>query len=252
MRKVRCTLLLLIATAILPPSCNFQDVRQNCKESKAQYDLTLKTNTIAAYQQFLENFGTCEYNTKARKILDSIFSCIEVKSSGLKGGERYEFGDMYKNNISIEATKSDGTKETFQADNVAQEDGLIIQNNENRLNAGETAINVCKRLVFKIPASLLVENTQWLLRKKEITVRKIENGYVFPTDDSEVPAQSGIENGNFFFHYWTFAIGVSWKFTTKEKFKTKQYTYSVTAVPAWIYFSKYGVELKNIKRIMNE
>lgn len=237
---------------ILATACTNTSEKQNCSGSKDKFNEAQKINTIVAYQTFLENYGTCEYGGNARKLIDSIFKNIEIKSASLNGGQRWDFGGRYKNNLSIQVTKSDGKQESVAADNIAQEDGLLLEFTDSFNDAEVAQISICNRLVFKIPDTIQVNNRQWLLRKKEITINKIENGFAYPTDDSEVPSQSGLVNGEFFFDYWNQAIGASWKFTSKEKIVTKNYTYKITSTPAWINFTKYGVELKNIARTKNE
>jgi len=253
MKNPKLIYLQALIILLLVSACINKSDKQNCFESKDQFIATKKINTISSYQNFIENYGSCSEADIARKIIDSFFDDVEKKSSQLNGGQRWNFGDRYKNNISIKVLRNNGNEESVPADNIAQEDGLLlVQEDNNAVESELTQISICKRLVFKIPDTVNVNNEQWLLRKKEITINKIENGFVFPTDDSEVPSQSGFINGDFVFNYWNQAIGVSWKFINKEKIVTDVYTYKVTSTPAWINFTKYGLELINIERVENE
>ncbi|MCF8301679.1 MAG: hypothetical protein K9I94_00280 [Bacteroidales bacterium] len=253
MKAFKISSLAIIAIFIFLQSCIHSNHGQNCSKSRKAFENAKNTNTISSYQNFIENYCSCSEADSARKIIDSFFDDVEKKSSQLNGGQRWNFGDRYKNNISIKVTRNNGNEESVPADNIAQEDGLLlVQEDNNAVESELTQISICKRLVFKIPDTVNVNNEQWLLRKKEITINRIENGFVFPTDDSEVPSQSGLINGDFVFNYWNQAIGASWKFINKEKIKTNFYTYEVISTPAWINFTKNGIELINIERVENE
>jgi hypothetical protein len=221
----------------------------SCSNNEKEFTEAKNAGTIIAYQQFLENYSNSKYCNEIRQKLNERYKNLMIELINLSGGDRWNFGDRYKNNISVDVTKADGTKEQNFADFIAQEDALFIVQTDNKLKSEITQIGICKKLVFKIPDTLSVDNSKWLIRRKPITIDRIENGYLYPTDESEIPMQSGFVKDQYHFDYWTQAAGCSWIFIDKQEFETNEFVYSVISIPASIKFTRFGIELKNISRI---
>ena len=221
-----------------------------CANDKQEFSKAKQNNTIEGYQSFIQNFPSSSYTENATQAIDSLLLPIQNQVSKIGNGKRYNFGNMYKGNMVQTLSDKDGKKREFSADLIAQEEALKLVINNRTLHAETQTIQIYKKLVFSIPDSLRVDNSKMLLRPKEILIADVISGFFIPADDTEIPVETGInKTDKFYIDNWSQAIGASLVFQDSLLFETKNHKYKITSIPASIKFTKYGVELINIKKI---
>lgn len=228
---------------------SFKSYSDSAKKGIASinYQIAKSINTVKSYQEFIEKNESTFFNENAKKKIDLIMKPIVQFYKKNTGPKIYFSSDMYTE-MTEYITFTNGEKIENACISVGQDTGIKFSTINGKTELTSINISIYKNNAIKIPDKLEVDYNKII--HSNIEIFKKEDIFLFSTENSESPLEVELKRtGKLYVESWVNAIGVTWNFINKFEFDTKEFKYTIDALPAKIKFTKYGIELENIKKM---
>ena len=231
------------------PDAGFSDSARKAI-AQIQFDQAVSTNTVKSYQEFIEKDTTGFFDDQAKDNIDNLYKNTNKHLLEENSGRssRVYFGSFMQSTMTQYLTLNSGQTIENYTTQIGQITGLYVNYNNNRIVTSDVAIGIYSNAAILIPDKLHTDFNKFIESPFFIDIYSKKDRFLMTGKKSETPIYVNLgRSGSLDVEDWTTAVGVTWKFNNTMEFETKDFKYIINSLPASISFTRYGVELKNVK-----
>jgi len=214
---------------------------------KLTWDRISKDNTIEAYQWLLENYPNISHYQQAKDSIDRLLSKVDSFRT-TKRGEKYYFEGDFGSPMKVTITTEEGKRVVF-CPLASQEEAIGIESKLGVVVPKIATVTSYLGYPFYV-RKVNVDNSKMLYYTDTIMIEDVQSGFIIPSSKSTVPMEVYIISNDLEIIHWTQAINMVWEFTKPGiRIDDENRTLISEVKGAQIVFTKYGINLNNVKVI---